>query len=481
MQNTCASGKPLAPLPEGTRIGPWRVVRWHAQGAHGAVYQASRAKPSWSSPVALKLALFPEDPRFAREAALLSRVRHPCIPQLLGHGDWKHPACTVHPFLALQWIDGMPLYEWASARNPSSRQVLQLLAQLARALQAIHGAHAVHRDVKGGNILVRPSDAQPFLTDFGSGDHQGSERLTWQAMFPTTLPYRSPEASRFAFRFIHEPESHYVAQPFDDLFSLGVTAYRLLTGLYPPTQLPSAAAAAWSPEDTGPWSLRERNPRVAPPLGASVLRMLSVQPEARGTAQELAEALEFAAVHAGDAADMPLFAPLPTPSAGARPSQQIPPHVHTPRHLARFALLATGMLLLVWLGQTVLYRAGLPMHALLNTGRPGTDIVAVGDALTAPSAAHLPPSTSEGIALELPTKPLPGQYRPNASNQCPRRGQIALHGGCWIEQFTLDAEACKENADTTYVYKGRCYAPAFPPQRPSTSTQDPNALPWRGP
>ncbi|SEK50386.1 Serine/threonine protein kinase [Stigmatella aurantiaca] len=467
-------------LPEGTRIGPWRVVRWHGQGAHGVLYQAVQVRSPWPSPVALKLALAPEDPRFAREVTLLTRLHHPCIPRLLGHGHWRHPAGTRHPFIALEWVEGPSLYDWARERNPSSRQVLLLLAQLARALQAIHSAHAVHRDVKGGNILVRASDDRPVLTDFGSGDYQGSERLTWRSMPPLTRAYRSPEASRFAFRFIHEPESHYVARPSDDVFSLGVTAYRLLTGLYPPTQLHSVEAPAWSPEDAGPWSLRSLNPRMAPALGALVLRMLSPQPEARGTAQELAEALEFAAARAGTEADLPLFAPSLLPRERPPPSNLAPSWARVPKSLLRLTSLAVGLFLLLWLGQTVFQRADVSLlrrQAPAEAGTSEAGNVAVGDgSLTAPGASQQALSASGGIALELPSKPLPGQHKPDANNRCPRKGQTAIHGGCWV-QLAMDAETCAANGADGYVYKGRCYAPAFPPRRQPTSTQTPNARP----
>lgn len=453
-------------LPEGSRIGPWRVVLWRGQGAHGTVYQAVNARSPWPSPVALKLALFPEDPRFAREAALLSRLRHPCIPRLLGQGHWRAPTGALHPFLVLQWVEGSPLYDWARVHNPSSRQVIQVLAQLARILQDIHGAHAVHRDVKGGNILVRASDGRPVLTDFGSGDYQGSERLTWRSMPPQTLAYRSPEAARFAFRFIHEPDSHYVARPADDLFSLGVTAYRLITGVYPPTQLPSAEAPAWAPEDAGPWALRSLNPRMAPALEALVLRLLSPQPEARGTAQALAEALERAAARTGEEADLPLFEPSLLPRERTQPTRQVPSGAIG---LRRTASLAVGLLLLLWLGQSALQRA----KVALDAGPPGAGNVAVGDdSLTAPGASQQALSASEGIALELPSKPLPGQHRPDANNRCPRRGQVAINGGCWV-QLTMDADTCAANGEDGYVYKGRCYAPAFPPRRQPTSTQGP--------
>ena len=80
-----------AHLPPGTRVGPWRVVSWSAQGTYGTVYCAVSSGQDEPVPVALKLARHPEDPRFGREAALLARLDHPSIPLILDHGRWRHP------------------------------------------------------------------------------------------------------------------------------------------------------------------------------------------------------------------------------------------------------------------------------------------------------------------------------------------------------------------------------------------------------
>ena len=78
-------------LPPGTQVGAWRVVGWAGRGVYGAVYRAVPMGEAHAPEVALKIALLPEDPRFAHEAELLGRMRHPSIPRLLEHGVWQSP------------------------------------------------------------------------------------------------------------------------------------------------------------------------------------------------------------------------------------------------------------------------------------------------------------------------------------------------------------------------------------------------------
>jgi serine/threonine protein kinase len=235
-------------LPPGTLVGSWRLVAWASRGVHGAVYQAVPVDSPEPRPLALKLALYPKDPRFVREAELLSRLRHPSIPRLWDSGSWLHPAGSSHPFLVMDWIEGTPLYEWARKHPPSSQQVLGLLAQLARALQASHSQGCLHRDVKGENVLVRTSDGRALLTDFGSATFPGATSLTPDILPPGTPAYRSPEAWLFDLQHFRDPKARYRAQPSDDLYSLGVTAYRLVTGQYPELGEPSQ-------DDAGTWRL----------------------------------------------------------------------------------------------------------------------------------------------------------------------------------------------------------------------------------
>ncbi|HZI11940.1 MAG TPA: serine/threonine-protein kinase, partial [Myxococcus sp.] len=274
-----------ASLPPGTRVGPWRLAHLLGRGAFGTVYRAERVGRKFLSPAALKLAHAPNDERFLREAELLSRLRHPCIPRVLGHGQWQSPSGLLHPFVAMERVEGLPLYDWARATHPSSRQVLQLFAGLVRALEAVHTAGGVHRDVKGGNILVRRKDGRGFLVDFGSCDYEGASPLTWNPLPPGTLSYRAPEALAHSHHLLTDrgPLTSYSPRPADDLFALGVTAWRLVVGTYPPTY-PPLETQAGPLDEPGPRPAQELNIRCSQELSALISRMLSVRPEARGTA-----------------------------------------------------------------------------------------------------------------------------------------------------------------------------------------------------
>lgn len=92
--------------------------------------------------------------------------------------------------------------------------------------------------------------------------------------------------------------------------------------------------------------------------------------------------------------------------------------------------------------------------------------VALGDsALMVPVSLPRAPVASATIAVDLPPRPIPGQLRPDASGRCPRRSQVAIHGGCWMK-LAVDLKECDGD---DYTYKGGCYAPAFPPSRPALS------------
>ena len=166
-----------------------------------------------------------------------------------------------------------------------------MLAQLARALAELHALGAVHRDIKGDNILVRYGDGRALLTDFGACHFPGASALTPPGTHPGTPLYRAPESwSRVLNR---ELPAHAHAHQADDLFALGVTACRLVTGEYPELSEPRRDEhGLWHVDSVVPPEALLRDERLSPRLRAAILRMLSMRPQERGTAEQLAEALE---------------------------------------------------------------------------------------------------------------------------------------------------------------------------------------------
>jgi serine/threonine protein kinase len=473
MEHTPEQPRPL--LPPGFEVGPWRVEAWHGQGAYGAVYRAVRVGQEQQGPVALKLSVHPWEQRMVREARLLSRLDHPCVPRLLDQGMLRLLDNTQHPWFVMEWIDGAPLYAWAQRHSPSHREVCLLLAQLARALEMLHAGGAVHRDVKGDNVLVRLSDGRPCLIDFGSAHVQGEERLTWRSLPPFTLAYLSPQAALFDLSLIRQPNAYYFPSPADDLFALGVTAYRLVMGQYPPVlQRHRDDAGQWRVECPDFRPLLDNAPRVQPLLREWILRLLSQVPEERGSAALLAQALEAEVAEHREApqpaqalvSELPLTA-IPAASSAAEGSQR--PRVPKPPRVFKswLALVAAAAVALVlWSQARPLFVS--PEHVPASS--PGQALAldagnaAVGEsASSTPPTSILPPLRQQPLSQDGPLIPDPGQprrqARPDAKGQCPLTRHVSLNGFCWVEQASMPAEECVRSGYTTL--KGRCYAPVL--------------------
>jgi len=449
----------------GSQIGPWRILERMGSGTFGIVYRVCLAEEPGAGEYALKLARWAGDFRFEREAELLSRLRHPHVPGLRDRGIWQVSQRGWYPYLVMQWVEGLPLYLWAKQRGLTSRQALRVLGQVARALEATH-LHGVHRDVKGDNVLVT-SEGDAVLLDFGCCWYEGARPLTEGVLPPGTWPYRSPQALR------HEregnPAERYVGTPADDVYALGVTAYHLVTGTYPPRDSEDA------PRLLPPSELAT----VAPELEALILRMLSEYPSVRGTAGELAEALEQAARSAGPVADervRPSRSMLPTERA-LRPG---PTRWHLARQALRHgvrqyagALGVAGTLavcLLVglalpplheWPARLAIVEEEEPADAGVEERTVGLADAGVDDSVLTAAQAHAYGPHEFAFGEPIPAKPEPGQKKPPCGES-----QRAINGACW---HLLDD---KPPCEAAFEHDGRCFLPVLPKgRRPPTSEE----------
>jgi serine/threonine-protein kinase len=192
----------------------------------GAVWLAERADRSLKRQVALKLPRASWSrglaERMARERDILASLEHPNIARLYDAGT----DAQGRPFLALEYVEGLPIDVYCRERSLGIRDRLQLLLQVAQAVAFAHSRLVVHRDLKPNNVLVT-ADGQVRLLDFGiaklmEGDRTKETQLTQMSGRCMTLDYASPEQIR------GEPIG-----TASDIYSLGVVAYELLTGARP--------------------------------------------------------------------------------------------------------------------------------------------------------------------------------------------------------------------------------------------------------
>jgi serine/threonine protein kinase len=459
---------PFSPGPQvaerDTLIGPWRVLDQVGSGGNGMVFRAVHAYRPEAGLYAFKLAMEPEDDRFEREAQLLARIRHPSVPRYEGSGFWISPVGQVHPYVVMQWAEGLPLYDWGARYGLTLRQAMRLLAQLARALEATH-VYGVHRDVKGDNVLVSPQ-GHVMLVDYGCCWYSDARPITDTPIPPGTHPYRSPQLLRFKYRYRRDPHAYYEFQPSDDVYALGVTAYRLLTGRYPPPRTDPECAddprRLRPPELSAPPELEAR----CPELSALVMRMLSEDPAARGSAGELAEAFERLVKKAGRAADLPWVersSRLPIEKetqqgpVGGLELKELLPRLAVPVALVALALL---------LGKSVDPGDEVDEpRAPGASGKPDAGTVGMGNtALASVAPASEIPEDEQEVSRDMPDRPFDGQKRPPCSSD-----EQPINGGCWIP-VGGKKPPCKEG---WFEYEGRCYAPFILLKSPPPTSDEP--------
>lgn len=211
--------------------------------------------------------------------------------------------------------------------------------------------------------------------------------------------------------------------------------------------------------------------RVAPPLRALVLRMLSLRPQQRGTAALLAQEMERAATSLPDSSPS-LSAPLKEQVAGQSSVARASPQTHRRSWTLWLAGGAAGLVLAVgarWMTpEESVESASAARGESSAAGQPDAGPVGLGDAVASASPEESPkPLGPKVMAEQTLPEPQPGQTRPDAKGRCPRKRQVALNGGCWMT-LSADQEECAEI--NGQMYKSSCYVPAVPPGRPPTSS-----------
>ncbi|MFE0591538.1 protein kinase [Micromonospora echinospora] len=252
--------------------------------------------------------------RFRGEARTMATINHPGVVDIYDFGSDQQIA-----FLIMEYVEGDAL---SATLNRVGRltpaRTMALVAQAADALHAAHGKGIVHRDVKPGNLLVRPNGTL-VLTDFGIARSELVGQLTAAGSVLGTASYISPEQAAGA-----------VATPASDVYALGVVAYQCLAGRRPFEGDNPLEIAMRHVRETP----RPLPPDIPPPVRALVDRAMAKDPTARwpsaaalaGAARQVKAALAHQNRPGGRARPVSVAPSSPAIPPGTPPARaQVPP------------------------------------------------------------------------------------------------------------------------------------------------------------
>ena len=268
-------------------VGQYRILERIGCGGMGSVYRAEHTQlkkivalklipTEWSHPQTLQ--------RFEREIRAAGQLQHPCIVTATDAGT--HSGMQ---YLAMEFVDGLDLGKLSRIICPiPTADACEIARQLSLALAHAHPLGIIHRDIKPSNVMLdRMGHVKLFdfgLVHFHRWDGPVGE-LTTVGQFLGTLDYMAPE----------QAERSDVVDARSDLYSLGATLFKLLTG-----QTPLAMTSHQSPIEKlkrlsqhQPIKLQTLRPDLHPELCDIVNRLLATQPDARlPSALHVAQALQ---------------------------------------------------------------------------------------------------------------------------------------------------------------------------------------------
>lgn len=262
-------------------FGDYEILEEIARGGMGVVYKARQA--SLNRTVALKMILAGElaraedVQRFRTEAEAAANLQHPSIVAIheVGEHGGQH-------YFSMDYIEGQNLAELVKDGPLPPRRAAELLKAIAEAIHYAHQRGTLHRDIKPHNVLIDTA-GKPHVTDFGLAKRiERDSGLTQTGAVMGSPAYMPPEQAS---------GKHDLVGPQSDVYSLGATLYKLLTG-QTPFGGDSSMATLQKVMQENPAPPSKLNPSVPKDLETVCLKCLEKKPERRyGSARDLAEEL----------------------------------------------------------------------------------------------------------------------------------------------------------------------------------------------
>ncbi|GAA3474168.1 serine/threonine-protein kinase [Nonomuraea roseola] len=347
-------------VAQGTTLaGRYRLDTRIGAGGMGEVWRGEDIVLARTVAVKVLLPGRTDDPgfvaRFQGEARAMATVNHPGVVDVYDYGVHQVAGAGATVYLVMKFVDGEALDRLLQRLGRIAPEpAMELIAQAAAALQAVHDQGIVHRDVKPGNLLVQ-RDGTLVITDFGIARQDVANRLTDAGMVLGTAAYCAPEQAEGA-----------PVTPAVDIYALGVVAYECLVGVRP--------FDGDSPVTIALKHIREAPPplpaEIPPSVRAVVERALSKDPLRRFPSASAMAAAARQAVQSAQAGSPPSLTDLapvtgatmaPSPSTGVvQPPENTTVTTPGSRRGTRRAAKATG-------GRGALV-AGIAAVAVLGVG-----------------------------------------------------------------------------------------------------------------
>ncbi len=210
------------------RIGPYHLLQKVGEGGMGEVWMAEQREP-FRRTVAVKVIKIGMDTRqvvarFEAERQALAVMDHPAIAKVLDAGA----TAQGRPYFVMEYVKGERITDYCDRRRLSTADRLRLFVRVCEGVQHAHQKGIIHRDLKPSNVLVTMQDGQPVpkIIDFGiakaTGHHLADGTVfTELGALVGTPEYMSPEQAEMGGLDVDTR---------NDIYSLGVLLYELLTG-----------------------------------------------------------------------------------------------------------------------------------------------------------------------------------------------------------------------------------------------------------
>ncbi len=272
------------PLPEGVRVGGYRIVRLLGEGGMGYVYEAVHEVLGRRTAMKFLRPEFSTEPevvaRFMQEAQAVNLINHEHIVNVYDIGDGADGSV----YFVMEYLAGKDLSDLQSHRALPLPLLVHIYSQVLRGLLAAHTKQIVHRDLKPANVFITRRDENPYfvkLLDVGIAKlRDGSARaVTREGAVMGTPSYMSPEQI-----------SGKAVDHRSDIFTLGVMLYRAATGVAP-FHGESFGDLAGQILGKEPPSIREAAPAASLPISLERLVQKAMRKRIEERYQSVAEML----------------------------------------------------------------------------------------------------------------------------------------------------------------------------------------------